>query len=105
MKTKYELALREMKEHILEFLSDKENGMGFRKWHISRQTGIPESILTVLLKELRHDDCVELVQIFSEETGLADGRGYCLSGKLSWKQPESILKNKCLQPVKKHVTQ
>jgi hypothetical protein len=85
MKEKYDLAIREMKEHILEFLSDKENGMGFRKWYISKETGIQEGILTVLLKQMKDNGDVELIQIFSEETGLADGRGYCLSGKLNWK--------------------
>ena len=52
------------------------------KLAIRRETGIPMSILTVLLKELKHEGNIELIMIWSESTGMPNGSGYCLSGNL-----------------------
>lgn len=63
---------------ILKNLSDLEPGYGRRKWAISEATGIPEDIITVLLKRLKYAGKVELVVIWNERTGNPDGSGYCL---------------------------
>lgn len=70
-----------VEDEILENLSDLERGFGRRKWAISKETGIPEDILTVLLKRLRLADKVEVINLFNEGTGLANGSGYCLKQK------------------------
>lgn len=75
--------ISEMESSILDNLSDLEKGFGRRKWAISEQTGIPIDILTCLLKRLKDSKKIELIQIFNEETLLADGRGYCLEGKMN----------------------
>tara|TARA_R110000787_G_scaffold11742_1_gene38587 strand:+ start:907 stop:1128 length:222 start_codon:yes stop_codon:yes gene_type:complete len=71
-----------MKSDILKSLSELEKGYGKRKLAIRRETGIPMSILTVLLKELKHEGNIELIMIWSESTGMPNGSGYCLSGNL-----------------------
>ena len=78
----FSLVITNMENEILANLSDLDRGYGRRKWAISKQTGIPEDILTVLLKRLKLAGKVELIMIWSEETGLPDGSGYCLQGKL-----------------------
>ena len=81
---KYVAIISEMKRAILEYLETLEHGYGIRKWKIEQETGIPINVLTALLKELKNQKKIELIMIFSEETGLADGSGYCLTGKLEW---------------------
>lgn len=71
-----------MEQAIIDNLSKLENGYGNRKWYISKETGIPEDILTVLLKRLKYQGKIELIMIWSETTGLPDGSGYCLQGSL-----------------------
>lgn len=78
---KYAETIAQMKSDILNVLSELDQGHGYRKWHISKQTGIPEDILTVLLKQLKEAGDVELMMIWSETTGRPDGSGYCLKGK------------------------
>lgn len=80
---KYQMVIEEMKLSIIECLATAENGYGLRKWFISKQTGITIDVLTVLLKQLKHDGKVELIMIWSEITGKPDGSGYCLKGKLN----------------------
>ena len=70
--------ITEMENEIVSNLSDLDRGYGRRKFAISKQTGIPEDILTVLLKRLKLAGKVELIMIFSESSGLPDGSGYCL---------------------------
>ena len=79
---KYTSTISQMKSDILKSLSELEKGYGKRKLAIRRETGIPMSILTVLLKELKHEGNIELIMIWSESTGMPNGSGYCLSGNL-----------------------
>lgn len=72
----------EMKQSIIDCLGKLEKGYGHRKWRMSRETGIPEDVLTVLLKQLRHEEKVQLIMIWSEDTGQPNGSGYCLKGNL-----------------------
>lgn len=81
---KYAAIISEMKAAILNHLSTLENGYGHRKWKIEKETGIPINVLTVLLKELKNQKKIELMVVFSEESGLADGSAYCLTGKSQW---------------------
>ena len=78
-----ETMITEMENAILANLSNLKAGYGRRKWAISEQTGIPEDILTVLLKRLKLANKVELIMIWSEETCLPNGSGYCLKGGLN----------------------
>lgn len=80
---RFSFSIAEMENEILANLSDLDSGYGRRKWVISKQTGIPEDILTVLLKRLKLAGKVELIMIWSESTGLPDGSGYCLQGGLN----------------------
>jgi len=80
---KYNKVINEMKQEILICLSRLSKGYGNRKWYISEQTQIPIDILTVLLKQLKYDGKIELIMLWSEETGLPNGSGYCLKGGLN----------------------
>ena len=80
---RFSSSITEMENEILANLSDLDSGYGRRKWAIAKQTGIPEEILTVLLKRLKLAGKVELIMIWSESTGLPNGSGYCLQGGLS----------------------
>jgi len=82
--TRFSTAITEMKEAIIKDLGGLEKGYGRRKKYISRDTEIPVDILTVLLKQLKIEGKIELIMIFSEETGMPDGSGYCLTGNLYW---------------------
>lgn len=79
-----------MEEAVISFLSKYDAGMACRKWHIADETGIPEDILTVILKRLKDKGKIKIARVFSEDTGLANGSGYALSfeyrGKLKIKQ-------------------
>ena len=79
----FSIAIFEMEKAILKNLSNLEKGYGRRKKIISKQTGIPEDILTTLLKRLKIDGKVELIMIWSESKGTPNGSGYCLTGNLS----------------------
>jgi hypothetical protein len=80
---RFYFSITEMENEILANLSDLDTGYGRRKWAISKQTGIPEDILTVLLKRLKLAGKVKLIMIWSECTGLPNGSGYCLEGSLN----------------------
>lgn len=80
---RFSSAIAEMESEILANLSDLDRGYGRRKWAISKQTGIPEDLLTVLLKRLKLAGKVDLIMIWSESTGLPNGSGYCLQGGLN----------------------
>lgn len=67
-----------MEEHIITNLMNLEVGYGRRKFAISEQTGIPEDVLTVLLKRLKLKGKIEIISFCSEETGMFNGSGYCL---------------------------
>ncbi len=70
-----------MKAAIVMLLAEQEEGYGARKWYIAKYTGIPEYLLTALLKKLKDEGKVELIMTFDEATGMAAGSGYCLKGK------------------------
>lgn len=74
----FETVISEMESKVIENLSDLEKGYGRRKWKISEDTGIPEDVLTLILKRLKYSGKVQLIMTFSEETGLPNGSGYCL---------------------------
>jgi len=71
-------AISEMEQAILGNLSNLEPGHGRRKWAIAEDTGIPEDILTVLLKRLKDAGKVKIITVWSEETHRPDGSAYCL---------------------------
>lgn len=73
--------IEEMESAILNNLAKLEQGYGARKWAISRDTGIPEDVLTVFLKRLKDSGKVELIMIWCEYNGTPNGSGYCLKGK------------------------
>ena len=70
--------IAEMEDAILLNLADVEPGYGRRKWAIAEQTGIPEDVLTVLLRRLRYTGRIKLITTWSETESLPDGSGYCL---------------------------
>ena len=78
--TRFSLTVSEMENSVLELLKKLEKGYGLRKWAISRDTGIPIDILTVILKRLKDSKKIELIMIFDESTCMADGSGYCIAG-------------------------
>lgn len=75
--------LEELERLIIESLSDLDIGYGKRKWAIAKETGIPNDILTVMLKRLKYKGIIELIMIWSESTGAPDGSGYCMTGNLN----------------------
>jgi len=75
----FEEQLKTMEVCIIDNLTDLEEGYGRRKYAISKQTGIPEDILTVLLKRLKLRGKVQIIMIWSEDTGLPNGSGYRLA--------------------------
>lgn len=75
----YELAIELMEDAVVRELSKIEVDYAIRKWVISERTGIPEDVLTVILKRLKYAGKVELMQFFNEENGLVAGSGYCLT--------------------------
>jgi DNA-binding transcriptional regulator LsrR (DeoR family) len=74
----FEDQIKVMEQTIIENLKELGYMEGRRKWSISKKTGIPEDVLTVLLKRLKVEGKVKLIMIWSESTGLPDGSGYCL---------------------------
>ena len=74
----FEEQINQMEVAVIENLSNLEDGYGRRKHAISKQTGIPEDILTVVLKRLKLAGKIKLIMIFSESTGMPNGSGYCL---------------------------
>lgn len=75
----FEEQLKTMEACIIDNLMDLEEGYGRRKFAISKQTGIPEDILTVLLKRLKLKGRVQIIMIWNEDTGLPNGSGYRLA--------------------------
>lgn len=73
-----EEVIQGLEERILNSMSDLTSGYARRKGIISQQTGIPEDILTILLKRLKVAGKIELIMTWSEETGLPDGSEYTL---------------------------
>lgn len=80
--TRFSPAIAEMKEAIINDLKKLNKGYGKRKWAIERDTGIPMDILTPLLKQLKIEGKIELIMIWSDETGMPNGSGYCIAGNL-----------------------
>jgi len=78
----WQATLTEMEQAILNNLSNVSEGCGRYKWAIAEKTGIPNDILTVLLKRLKYAGKVEIIPIWNEYTGLPAGSGYCLKGWL-----------------------
>ena len=77
--THFSPAIAEMKEAIVNDLKKLSKGYSKLKWAISKDTEIPVDILTVLLKQLKYEGKIELIMIWSEETGMPNGSGYCLT--------------------------
>ncbi len=75
-------AIHKANNAILQNLADLQPGYGRRKWKISKDTGIGEDILTVLLRRLKYEGKVELIMLWDEVTGLPNGSGYCIAGSL-----------------------
>lgn len=76
--------IEEMKKSIIENLAELDLGYGRRKKYISKQTGVPEDILTVLLKQLKYDGKVELIMTWDEDKGIPAGSGYCIPGRMAY---------------------
>lgn len=76
---KYENIINEMEQSILDAMAELEPNYGYRKRGIVKRTGIPEDILTVLLKRLKYAGRVEIIMIWDEYSGRPDGSGYCLT--------------------------
>ncbi len=76
------LYILRMKKSIIQHLSTLENGYCASKSNISKATGIPVDILTILLKRLKDDGYVQLMNVWSEQHYRPDGSGYCLTDKL-----------------------
>ena len=71
-----------LQEHkIIEELEKLKPGYAILKWSLAKKTNINPQLLTILLRKLRQDGKVRLMQIFSENTGFAAGSGYCLTSK------------------------
>lgn len=75
----FEEQLKVMEACILDNLSELEDMYGRRKCAIAKQTGIPEDILTVLLKRLKYKGKVKIIMIWCEYEGTPNGSGYCLA--------------------------
>ena len=76
--------IKDMEGSVIASLSQLSKGEGKRKWAISIDTGIPEDILTPILKRLKIAGKIELIMIWSERTGRPDGSGYCITGNLDY---------------------
>lgn len=61
-----EQQIREMEQSIIDYLRDQKKGYGFRKNQISKATGIPLDVLTVLLKRLKDRGEIDLIMIWSD---------------------------------------
>lgn len=83
-KTVIESFISDMRNEILKSLSTLDKGYGKRKFAISIETGIPEDILTPILKRLKYDGKIELIMIWDERTYKPDGSGYCLTDNNSY---------------------
>lgn len=75
----FEEQIKLMEKVILDDLSDLPDMHGRRKWSIAKRTGIPEDILTVLLKRLKYQGKVKIIMIWCENNGMPNGSGYCLT--------------------------
>jgi len=78
---KHNKAINQMKASIILSLSKLEDGYGKRKFAIEQDTGIQMDVLTVLLKQLRNEDRIKLITLWSESKARPDGSGYCLKQK------------------------
>lgn len=80
--TTFETQIQIMEQSIIDVLTELHNskGVGYsiRKWQIQKETGIPQDVLTVLLRRLKFAGKVQLNVIWSEETCLPNGSGYSL---------------------------
>lgn len=74
----YNNIIKQMEDEIINNLASLKTNYGKRKWAISKETGIPEDILTVLLKRLKIQGKVQIIMIWCESTGMPNGSGYCL---------------------------
>lgn len=75
--------IQEAEQAIIEHLSKLEKGYGSRKWAIEEKTKIPNILLTPILKKMKEDGKIELIMLWSEQTGRPNGSGYCLTGNLN----------------------
>lgn len=82
---KHENAIKAMQSDVTDFLQkqiEKEGyGIGYFKHYISEQTGIPEDILTVILKQLKYAGRIKLIQVV-DQFSIPSGSGYCLTDEL-----------------------
>jgi len=83
-KNRFHNVIAEMKQSITVSLKTLEKGYGINKNGIAIDTGIPVDILTPLLKQLKYQGMIELIMLWSEETGMPNGSGYCLVGNSSY---------------------
>lgn len=79
---RFQPAIDQMEQSIIDVLGELEEEYCLRKWGISNRTGIPEDVLTVLLKRLRSNGKIELKVIWDESTLKPNGSGYCLTDKM-----------------------
>ncbi len=73
--------IKNLKSGICLCLAELEIGYAMRKFAIAEYIKADEELVTILLKELKNENKVELMMIFSEDTGMANGSGYCLKQK------------------------
>jgi len=76
--TTHNHVLKEMENDVISYLSELEEGYASRKHSISKATGIPIDILTVILKRLKTLQAIEIVTVWREDNGIINGSGYCL---------------------------
>ena len=77
---KHHNSIRIMEKSIIDYLSTVEKGYGTSKHIISKHTDIPIDVLTVLLRRLKYKGRIELIMVWSEQTGQPNGSGYCMQG-------------------------
>ena len=78
---KFDECISEMEDAVLFELSKLDPGFMQYKWSISEETGIPEDVLTVILRRLKYEGKIRLEGTFCEWNGMASGSGYRLTGK------------------------
>lgn len=71
--------IEEMKEVIINDLKKLREGYSKYKKQISKDTGIPIDILTVILKQLKYEGKIEITVIWNEEKYMPNGSGYRLT--------------------------
>ena len=77
-KSRFQDEIAQMKQAISEDLEKLPTGHARYKKFIANSTEIPIDLLTVLLKQLKHEGKVKIAITFCEYTGQPNGCGYCL---------------------------